>query len=68
MACKDLRQYIEALQKTGDVVRIQEEVSWDLEVVAITAISLETYGPAVLFERIKDYPNGGRIFGHIVLC
>ena len=63
MAFKDLRQFIEALDRTGDVVHIKQEVDWDLEVGAIGRRSYELQGPAVLFEKIKDYPDGYRIFG-----
>jgi len=38
MAYKDNRAYIEALSKTGDVVRIKKEVDWDLEASAITGV------------------------------
>jgi len=63
MAFRDLRQFIEALDGTGDVVHIKQEVDWDLEVGAIGRRAYETQAPAVLFEKIKDYPDGYRIFG-----
>ena len=63
MAFKDHREFIESLDKTGDVVRIKEEVDWDLEAGAIARRAYEVEGPAVLFEKLKDYPEGFRIFG-----
>jgi 4-hydroxy-3-polyprenylbenzoate decarboxylase len=63
MAFKDNREFIMALEKTGDLVRIKQEVDWDLEVGAIVRRTNELRGPAVFFERIKDYPEGYRIFG-----
>lgn len=63
MAFKDCRQFIEALEKHGEAVRIQEEVDWDLEVGAIIRRACETRAPAPLFEKIKDYPLGYRILG-----
>jgi len=63
MIFKDLRQFIDALERTGDLVRIKQEVDWDLEAAAITARSCEIQGPAPFFERLKDYPEGGRLFG-----
>lgn len=63
MAYKDNRAYIEALSKSGDVVRISREVDWDLEASAITGRSCTIRGPACLFERLRLYPEGGRIFG-----
>lgn len=63
MTFNDNRQFVEALAKTGDVVRIQKEVDWDLEASAITGRSCEMQGPACLFEKLKLYPEGGRILG-----
>ena len=63
MAFKDNREFISALEKTGDVVRIKQEVDWDLEVGAIVRRLNEMQGPAPLFEKIKGYPEGFRIFG-----
>ena len=53
----NVRQFIEALQKTGDIVRIKQEVDWDLEIGAIGRRAYEKSGPAILFENIKDYPG-----------
>ena len=63
MAFKNNREFIEALEKSGDVVRISQEVNWDLEAGAIMRRSNELRGPAVFCEKIKDYPKGYRIFG-----
>lgn len=63
MGFKDNRTFIEALAKTGDVVKINQQVDWDLEAAAITGRSCELKGPACLFENLKDYSAGGRIFG-----
>ena len=62
MAIKSNRDYLEALEKTGDVVKIKDEVDWDLEAGAIIRRTCERRGPAVLLENVKDYP-GKRIFG-----
>lgn len=62
MAFKDNREFIVALEKTGDVVRIKKEVDWDLEAGAICRRACELSGPALLFEKIRDYPEGYRIF------
>ena len=62
MAFKDNREFIKALDKTKDVVHIQQEVDWDMEVGAIVRRTCELRGPAVLFENIKDY-EGQRILG-----
>lgn len=62
MAIKDNREFIEILEKTGDVVRIKQEVDWDLEVGAIARRTCEMNGPAPFFDKLKDYPEGYRIF------
>ncbi len=63
MAFQDNRDFIETLKKTGDAVSIQREVDWDLEAGAIARLTNETWGPAPFFEKVKDYPEGYRIFG-----
>ena len=62
MAFNSIREFMEALDKSRDIVRIKEEVDWELEAGAINRRCYETQGPAVLFENIKDYP-GHRILG-----
>ena len=58
MAVSDLRGFIAALERSGDLVRIKREVNWDMEVGAISRRAYEKAGPALLFEKIKDYPPG----------
>jgi 4-hydroxy-3-polyprenylbenzoate decarboxylase len=62
MAFRDLRQFIEALERTGDAIRIKEEIDWDVEAGAISRRAYEQQGPAILFDKIKDYPEGYRLF------
>lgn len=62
MAFKDVRQFITTLEKSGDLLRVKQEVDWDLEVGAISRRNYEMQGPALLFEKVKDYPEGYRIF------
>lgn len=59
----DLREWLSALEKAGELQRIGVEVDWDLEAGAIVRRICETDGPAVLFEKIKDYPKGFRLLG-----
>lgn len=63
MAFADLREWITALEKAGELRRVGVEVDWNLEAGAIVRRVCETDGPAVLFEKIKDYPKGFRILG-----
>lgn len=62
MAFSSVRQFIGALEETGDLVRVKKEVDWDLEIGAIMRRTYETGGPAALFERVKDYPDF-QVFG-----
>src|SRR3989304_3954302 len=63
MAFKDNREFIKALDKTKDVVHINQEIDWDLEAGAVVRRTNELRGPAALFENIKGFPQGYRIFG-----
>lgn len=59
----DLREWLSALEKAGELKRVAAEVDWNLEAGAVVRRICETDGPAVLFEKIKDYPKGFRILG-----
>jgi 4-hydroxy-3-polyprenylbenzoate decarboxylase len=51
------------LEKEGEAIRIEEGVDWNLEAGAILRRSAEAGLPAVLFQKIKGYPKGYRLFG-----
>ncbi len=59
---EDTRDFIEALRSTGDLVEVDNEVSWDLELGAIARLACEKDGPAVWFKRIADYPKDVSVF------
>ena len=63
MPFKDLREFIERLEKEGEAVRIEEEVDWNMEVGAMVRRASEQGLPAPFFQKIKDYDQGYRIFG-----
>jgi phenylphosphate carboxylase alpha subunit len=63
MAFNDIREYIDKLKETGDVVFVEQEVDWDLEAGAIIRRSNETGSPAPFFQKIKDCPPGFRLLG-----
>jgi len=64
MAFKDLREFIDKLEAEGELVRIKQEVDWNLEAGAIIRKCEETMdGPAPLFEKFKGYPEGYRLLG-----
>jgi 4-hydroxy-3-polyprenylbenzoate decarboxylase len=58
MGFMDLRQWMQVLEKEGELRRITAEVDWDREIGAIARRVLEKKGPALLFEHIKGYENG----------
>ena len=74
MAYDDLRDWIQTLEKHGELKRISEEVSPELEITEITdrvskigarggaaANMYSPGGPALLFENIKGHP-GHKVF------
>ena len=63
VAFRDLRDYLAALDREGEVQHIEEEVDWDLEVGAVIRRSYDLRAAAPIFENIKGYPVGYRIFG-----
>ena len=75
MAYEDLRDWIQTLEKQGELKRIREEVSPELEITEITdrvskigsheatpsAGKYAPGGPALLFENVKGHP-GHKVF------
>src|SRR5712691_11674367 len=57
MAYADLREFIRALEKHGELKRIPFEVDPDLEISEFADRSVKTGGPALLFEK----PKGSRV-------
>ena len=55
MAYNDLREFIAALEKNGELQRIPFEVDPYLEITAFADRSVKTNGPALLFEKPKGY-------------
>lgn len=57
MAFKDLRDWIDTLEKEGELARVKAEVDWDLEIGGVLRETMERQGPALLFENIKDHKD-----------
>lgn len=53
----DLRAFMDACEKKGELVRIKKEVDWNLELGGIARSVMRKGGPALLFENIKGYEN-----------
>ncbi|MDP2726813.1 MAG: UbiD family decarboxylase, partial [Dehalococcoidia bacterium] len=63
MAFQDQRDYIAALEREGEVQRIEKEVDWDLELGAIIRRSYDLKAPAPFFQKIKGYSPEYRVLG-----
>ena len=61
---KDLRGFISKLDEI-DELKVVEGADWNLEIGAITEIVSEQEGPALLFDKIKDYSAGFRVISNI---
>src|SRR5688572_21847422 len=53
MAYQDLREFVSALEKKGELRRVSAEVDPELEITEITDRVTKSGGPAILFERVK---------------
>ncbi len=63
MPFRDIREFIAKLEKEGEAERIEEEVDWNLEAGAMIRRSNEMGLPAPFIQKVKDYPEGHRLFG-----
>ena len=63
MAYQDLRDFLQALEKEGELLKIKEELSPRFEISA--ALKLLNDGKAAQFENIKGHP-GKRLVGNIL--
>ena len=65
MPIEDIPQFIEELEKAGELNRIKTEVDADLEIAEILRRTMYSNGPALLFENVKNYemPVLGNAFG-----
>ena len=65
MQYKDLREFIDQLEKDGDLKRIKQKIDPNLEITEISDRTLRLKGPALLFERAGDstIPLLANLFG-----
>ena len=64
MALRDLREYLDYLDRRGCLARVGEELSPVLEIPEVLRQAMYRRGPALLFERVKGHP-GWRVAGNI---
>ena len=55
MAYSDLRQFIQVLEKNGELKRVSAEVDPILEITEVADRAVKSGGPALLFEKPKGY-------------
>ena len=62
MSYKDVREWIQKVQEMGEL-KVVEGADWNLEIGALSVLASKhkENSPALLFDRIKDYPAGYRI-------
>lgn len=68
MYFENLREYVESLEKAGQLSRIRTKVSVDLEIAEILRrVMYKDDGPAILFENVEGYkiPVLGNAFGSL---
>jgi 4-hydroxy-3-polyprenylbenzoate decarboxylase len=65
MEYRDLRDFIDGLERSGDLIRVRHPVDPNLEMTEICDRTLRRGGPALLFEQPKGYdtPVLGNLFG-----
>ncbi|HEU04742.1 MAG TPA: menaquinone biosynthesis decarboxylase [Nitrosopumilus sp.] len=67
MPISDIHQFVEELEKAGELKRIKTEVDANLEIAEILQRVMYDKGPAVYFENVKGYdiPVLGNAFGSL---
>ena len=67
MAIEDLGEFVEKLEKAGEVKRIKTQVDANLEIAEILRRTMYSNGPALYFENVKNYdmPVLGNAFGSL---
>ena len=65
MKYTDLRDFIDKLEKAGELKRIQHPVDAHLQITEICDRTLRNEGPALLFENVNNQsiPLLGNLFG-----
>ena len=67
LSIEDTSEFIEQLEKAGELKRVTTQVDSDLEIAEILRRTMYGNGPAILFENVKNYdmPVLGNAFGSI---
>lgn len=54
----DLRDYLQKLEETGELITIDEEVNWNCEAAALSAMGCRAGAQAMHFKKLLGYPKG----------
>ncbi|MCH7941472.1 MAG: menaquinone biosynthesis decarboxylase [Thaumarchaeota archaeon] len=67
MPIENTSQFIEELERAGELKRVKTEVDTNLEIAEILRRAMYSNGPAILFENVKNYdmPVLGNAFGSL---
>ena len=57
MAYRSLREFLDRLERAGELVRVQEPVALELEAAALADRAAKSGGPALLFENVVGRPG-----------
>ena len=61
MLYRDLRSWLDGVESFGEL-RVVEGADWNQEIGAVAEVAARSEAsPAVLFDKIKDYPPGRRV-------
>ena len=63
MAYYDLREFMQACDKAGEMVTIDKEVDWNLEVGAVSRRICEIGAPMAHMTKVRGISNGASILG-----
>src|SRR5271157_355991 len=68
MAYRDLRDFINVLEREGELLRISDEVDWRYEVGAWIRKTddMRPRGPALLFEKLRGYSQEYRLVSGLI--
>jgi UbiD family decarboxylase len=64
---RDLRDWLGKVEGINELKTIEKEVDWDEKLTAITYMAgKKKASPALLFEKVKGYPQGYRVLSNIL--
>ena len=64
---KDMREWLDKVDKMGELLCL-DNADWNLEIGCIEEVASQKQGkrPVLLFDKIKDYPQGYRIVANVL--